>query len=167
MSPVSLVAAAGASAALIAVYHALGGVTYKPLEVADPCQPRSLEQLREREGVVELLFLSTLDGAACRLRVTREELTLALATPEARAEFARTHHLRDEQIERAVRGGLDRAVEDAQRVGAVSELEATLLRQAIQRVPVSVLIDALQTDPGGSLLELLSELLGQGGEPGG
>lgn len=167
MSPVPLAAAAVTSAALIAVYLALGGATYKPLEVADPCQPRSIEQLREREDVVELLFLSTLDGAACRLRVTREELTLALATPEARAEFARTHHVSDEQIEDAVRGGLERAVEDAQRVEAVSALEATLLREAIQRVPVSALIDALQTDPGESLLDLLSDLVGQGGEPGG
>jgi hypothetical protein len=167
VSPVSLVTAAGASGLLIVLYLALGGATYKPLEVADPCEPRSLEQLREREDVVELLLLSTLDGAACRLRVTREELTLAVATPEALREFARTHHVRDEQIENAVRAGLERAVQDAQRVDAVTAFEAMLLREAIQRVPVSVLIDALQTDAGGDLLDLLSDLLGRGGEPGG
>ena len=159
MSAVPLVAASGASGALIAAYLALGGATYKPLEVANPCKPRPIEELREREDPLERLVLSALDGAACRLRVTREELILALATPEARAEFARAHHIGDEQIENAVRAGLERALGDARRTGEVSGFEALLLSQAIRRLPLSVLIDALQTGAGKTALDRLTDLL--------
>lgn len=161
MSAGPLVASSGASAALIALYLALGGATYKPLHVADPCRPRPIEQLRERERTAERLALSALDGAACRLRVTREELTLALATPETRAAFARTRHVGDEQIEAALRAGLERAVRDAERVGAVSAIEAALLGEVIKRVPVRLVIEALQTRPGESLLGRLTDLLGE------
>ena len=159
MSATPLVASSGASAALIALYLALGGATYKPLHVADPCRPRPIEQLRDRESTVERLALSSLDGAACRLRVTREELVLALATPESRAAFARTHHVGDKQIDAALRAGLERAVRDARRVGALSEIEAVLLGEAIKRVPVRLVIEALQTRQGESLLGRLTDLL--------
>ncbi len=167
MSAVPLAAASAASAALIAVYLALGGATYKPLEVADPCKPRASEKLREREDALERLFLSALDGAACRLRVTREELTLALATAEARAEFGRAHHIGEEQIENAVRGGLERALEDARRIDAVSGFEALVLSQAIRRLPLGVVIDALQTEAGKTALNRLTDLLRQRAERGG
>lgn len=167
MRAVPLAVAAGVSAALIALYLALGGATYKPLAVADPCQQRSTEELVEREDVLEQLVLSALDGAACRLQVTREELTLALATAEARAEFGRAHHVDDQQIDDAVRAGLERAVEDAERIGAISSFEAGLFREVVERLPLSIVIDALQTGAGTSLLGLLTDLLAQGAEPGG
>lgn len=161
MSAGPLIAASGASAALIALYLALGGASYKPQQVADPCHPRPIEQLREREGTAERLALSALDGAACRLRVTREELTLALASPESRAAFARMHHVGDEQIAAALRAGLERAVRDAQRVGAVSAVQAALLGEVIKRVPARLVIEALQTRPGESLLGRLTDFLGE------
>ncbi len=161
-----LAGACAASAALIALYLALGGATYKPLEVANPCEPRSEEQLRERQDARELVILSALDGAACELRVTREEMTLALATPEARERFATAHHVGEEEIEAAIRAGLERAAEDARRVGAVSTIELVVLEQAARRLPLSLLVELLRTEPGTRLLDRLTDLLGEAGVAG-
>jgi hypothetical protein len=109
---------------------------------------------------MERLALSALDGAACRLRVTREELVLALAGEEARRAFARTHRIGDEQIEAAVRSGAERAIDDAERAGAISPQEATLLRRTAAALPAGALVEALQSAPGRGTLGLLEDLLG-------
>jgi MFS family permease len=153
-------AATVASAGLAAGYAALGGAQYEPLEVRNPCAARPVEELRQRSGtVLERIALSTLDGAACRLRVPREELALALASEEARAQFAAEHRLSEEEIDEAVRSGLSRAVDDAVRLDMLSSLEASLLRRAVDAVPVPVLMDALRSEPGQGVLGLLTELL--------
>ncbi len=152
--------AAGASAALAAAYLALGGAHYEPLQVADPCAPRPISQLRQQsDGVLERIALSTLDGAACRLRVPREELALALTSEQARAQFAAGHRISDEAIDDAVRGGLRRAVDDAVRLDMLSSLEASLLRQGVDRLPVPVLMDALRSSAGKSVVSFLADLL--------
>ena len=85
--------------------------------------------------MLERIALSTLDGAACRLRVPREELALALASDEARAKFAAGHRISDAAIDDAVRSGLRRAVDDAVRLDMLSSLEASLLRQGVDGCP--------------------------------
>jgi hypothetical protein len=162
-----VLAAAASSAGLVGPYLALGGATYEPLEVADPCEAKPVEQLRARERVLERIALSALDGAACRLRVTREELVLALASEEARAEFAAEHRIGEEDIDHAVRSGLERAVDDARRIGAISPLEADLLNRAVRALPVGTLTDALRSPPGRRALEFLLELLRRQGQRGG
>ena len=158
-----VVAAAAASAGLAAAYLASGGARYEPLEVADPCEARPVEQLRGQTDVVlERIALSTLDGAACRLRVTREELALAVTTDESRAEFAAAHRISEAAIDEAVRGGLRRAVDDAVRLDMLSSLEASLLRRAVEVVPIPTLVDALRSSPGRSVLGFLTDLLGGG-----
>lgn len=152
-----LAAGIACAAAVIGAYLALGGAGYKPLEVADPCEPRP-EPAQER-GLAEEIALSALDGAACSLRVPREELTLAIATPEARAEFAERYNLTGDEIEAAVDAGLERAIDDAEADGRLSGFEATLLREATGALPVGVVIDALQTSAGQSVLEVVQDLL--------
>ena len=152
-----LAAGIACAAVVIGAYLALGGASYKPLEVADPCEPRP-EPAQER-GLAEEIALSALDGAACSLRVPREELTLAIATPEARAEFAERYNLTDDEIEAAVDAGLERAIGDAEADGRLSGFEATLLREATGALPVGVVIDALQTSAGQSVLEVVQDLL--------
>ena len=66
--------ALAASIGLIAVYVAFGGGSYTPAATADPCELRDAAVLEER-GVFEGIALSALDGAACELHVSREELT--------------------------------------------------------------------------------------------
>jgi MFS family permease len=148
------------SAGLAAVYLALGGAAYEPLEVADPCAARPTDQLRQRSGsVLERIALSTLDGAACRLRVPREELALAIATEEGRATFAAEHRLSEKAIDDAVRAGLGRAIDDAVRLDMISSLEAGLLRRAVAALPVPTLMDALRSSAGKSVIRFLTDLL--------
>ncbi|HKJ35131.1 MAG TPA: hypothetical protein VKA36_01065, partial [Solirubrobacterales bacterium] len=49
--------AAGASLGVILAYLIAGGASYKPLEAADPCEPRPLAVLSER-GIFEGIVLS-------------------------------------------------------------------------------------------------------------
>ncbi len=137
-----------AAAALVITYIALGGGSYKPLEVADPCKPRPPTPAAGFEEVSQQLLLSALDGAACRLRVTREELALALTSKEGRERFAREHRIRQEVLEGAVRSGLERAVADAERAGSLSDAQASLLRGAVAALPIQTLIEGFRTGKG-------------------
>ena len=113
---------------------------------------------RDPEGVEEAaqqFALSALDGAACELQVSRETLAVALATPESRAEFAAEHGIDDAELEAAVRAGVVRAIDDAERAGALAPLVADGLRLVAARLPV---------DEGIALIEDASELFdGAGG----
>jgi hypothetical protein len=148
MSGRSLVSlAVAASVAMAALYLALGGGSYEPTPVADPCAPR---EWREPEGVEEAgqqFALSALDGAACELRVTREALALALATEESRARFADEYGIDNARLEQAIRAGVIRAVDDAQDAGAIDPLVAAGLRAVAERLPLDELI-ALIEDAG-------------------
>ena len=147
--------ALAASAALVIAYLLAGGGDYEPTAVADPCAPR---EWRDPEGVEEAaqqFALSALDGAACELQVSRETLAVALATPESRAEFAADHGIDVGELEAAVRGGVMRAIDDAERADALAPLVADGLRVVAARLPV---------DEGIALIEDATELFdGAGG----
>ena len=68
-----------AAVALVVAYLALGGASYAPAKVADPCATRDWREPQGVEEVAEQIALSGLDGAACELDVSREEMVLALA----------------------------------------------------------------------------------------
>lgn len=125
-----------AAAALIVTSLALGGASYQPTEVRDPCEPRPWRDPKGLEERAEQFALSALDGAACKLRVTRETLALALSSPHSREAFARSHGISDEELEDAVQAGLVRAIDDAEDAGALSPIFATPLREIAERVPV-------------------------------
>lgn len=152
-----LAAAATIATALVVTYLALGGGSYKPLEVADPCKPRALPRARGFDQVSQQLLLSALDGAACRLRVPREELALALSSGAARARFAQQHKISEGVLEDAIRKGLERAVVDAERVGRLSKTQASVLRAVVGGLPIATLIQAVRTGRGlaGTIGELL------------
>jgi hypothetical protein len=156
--------AAAASIVLVAVYLAAGGASYEPTAVADPCQPREWRSPDGVEETAEQFTLSALDGAACELRVSRETLAVALATDEGRREFAEEYGIDDAELEAAVQAGLARAVDDAERAGAISPLVANGLRGVVTNLPVDEAIalinDATELfDAGGGLLDRFGELL--------
>ena len=131
------------SVVLIAAYLALGGVSYHPSPVADPCAPRSW---RAPSGVAETLeqvTLSTADGAACSLHVPREDLVLALAGGDDVARFARSHGVSQDDAERAIRDGLVRAVDDAERADAIGGGLAGALRSSARHLPIGLVLDVL------------------------
>jgi hypothetical protein len=142
-----LVATLAASVALLGAYLALGGGSYEPTAVANPCEPRA--PVAEPEGLdenVQAIALAALDGAACELRVTREDLLAALADPESREAFLDENRISDETLENVVREGLDRAYDDAVAAGRLDGLEAALIGEAIELVPVSVIVDIAQSE---------------------
>ena len=149
----SIALAVVASAALVGAYLALGGTSYAPAKVADPCTPRDWRDPSGFQEVGEQIVLSSLDGAACELGVSREEVVLAFESRETRERFAREHGIDDDELQELVRAGLLRAVDDAQRAEALNATTADLLRGVARRIPVEQLLDL----PG--LLPTLENLL--------
>jgi hypothetical protein len=146
MRPIAL--AAAAVLALVVLYLVLGGASYAPAKVADPCAPRDWRNPHGFQEVAEQIVLSALDGAACRLGVSREDVVLAFASREALERFAREHGISNQEAEELVRSGLVRAVDDAERAGAVAHTAADLLRGIARNIAVEELFDLLQRIQG-------------------
>jgi hypothetical protein len=166
---VLVLAALGASAALVVAYLAAGGGDYEPTAVADPCEPR---EWRDPEGIeesAEQFALSALDGAACELQVSRETLAVALATPESRERFAAEYGIEDAELEAAVRAGVVRAIDDAERADALNPLVAAGLRAIATRLPVDEAVALIEDaselfDGTGAVLGDVGGVLDRAGE---
>jgi len=133
------------SLALVGIYAAAGGASYEPVQVRNPCDPRPpTETSGGLEGLAERFTLSALDGAACRLGVSRERLARALATKENRERFAERFHIDDEKLTKAIRAGLLRAVDDAEEDGELSPILAGPARTLVEHVPLEQGIELVQ-----------------------
>jgi hypothetical protein len=134
---------------VLAVQLANGGGTFEPLASADPCVEREVDSQADGiDGLTERLVLLGIDGAACRLEVSREALTL---------ELAQTSTPTDAQVD-ALREGLlagVRRMQDDGTLPPVSELVDEALESAdlggfletlIGAIPDSVVDAALKTD---------------------
>jgi hypothetical protein len=153
-----VVYAAVASLVLVGAYLLAGGSSYAPATTQDPCEHRPWRDPGNLEEVAQQFSLSALDGAACELGVTRERLAQALATPESRERFMERYGIDDVQLARAVRAGLLRAVDDAEKAGALSPLIGVPLRQALRQIPLDEAIELI--DNARSLLDNLQSFLG-------
>jgi hypothetical protein len=150
--------AAAVSLALVGIYLTAGGASYEPAKTQDPCKPRAWRNPEGLEQIAEQFSLSALDGAACRLGVSRETLARALATPRSRERFTRRYGIDDAELARAIRAGLLRAVADAERAGALSPLLAVPLRAALRRIPLEQAIELIKD--ARSLLDRAQSFLG-------
>lgn len=140
---VLIVGAVLASLVLVGAYLAAGGSSYEPEKVQNPCQPRPWSNPQTLGQIANQFTISALDGAACKLGVSREELAQALATPEARERFTKSHGIDDEKLAKAIRAGLVRAVDDAEEAGALSPILAGPLRETLQRIPLDQAIEII------------------------
>ena len=140
----AIAAATSAAVALVGVYLALGGASYAPAAVADPCAPREGHNPNGFEQVAEQIVLSALDGAACELGVSREEIVLAVSSRASLERFAQEHGGSEEGLENLVRAGLGRALDDAERANQLDPKLADLLRGLAARVPIAQLLDLLE-----------------------
>ena len=139
--------ATGGAVALVGLYLALGGASYAPAAVADPCAPREGRNPEGFEQVAEQIVLSALDGAACELGVSREKVVLAFSSRDSLERFAQEHGDSAEELEKLVREGLARALDDAERANQLDPRLADLLRDLAARVPVAQLLDLLERLP--------------------
>jgi len=133
-----------AALVLVGLYLALGGASYAPAKVADPCVQRSWRSPHGFEAVAEQIVLSAVDGAACQLHVSREDMVLALATHDRREQFVREHHITNAGLESLVRTGLKRSIDDAQNAGALNATLAGVLRGVVGNLPIDELLDLLR-----------------------
>jgi predicted MFS family arabinose efflux permease len=115
---VALPAAAAGAALLVAAYVLLGGGGYGPTPVADPCAARA----RPAVDRTQRIALAALDGTACRLHTSREELVRSLL------EGRIPPHVSDDEFTAALGDGISRA----QREGALSPLAAAALRLTVR-----------------------------------
>ena len=136
--------AAGAAVALVGVYLALGGASYAPAAVADPCAPREERRPEGFAQVAEQIVLSALDGVACELGVSREQVVLAFSSRASLERLAQEHGKSNAELESLARAGLGRALDDAERANQIDPRIADLLRSLAARIPIAQLLDLLE-----------------------
>jgi hypothetical protein len=135
----ALVALFAGAVLLIALEFANGAADAGSLAIRDPCGARPAYPGQGFDAVLQRIVLDGLDGAACELDASREELVLSLSPRSGTAI-----RWDDETIERAVRAGLLGAIDDAEQRGSLNGIVAALLRQLVQHAPVQWLIDGGQ-----------------------
>lgn len=140
-----LLVAVGAVAAVLVPYLALGGASYEPTPVADPCVPREWRDPDSLGTVLEQVALSALDGAACELGVSREDLVLAVRDEASLDAFAEENAISRADAEQAVSDGLSRAVDDAVDAGALPSFVASLARSAVESLPPWLVLETLES----------------------
>lgn len=124
-----------AGIALVAVELGLGALNEPSPKIANPCRPRAGGPSGGVDATIQRIVLDGLDGAACRLHTTREELVLSLG-----GGSLAPRHWDEHTIEVALRAGMLRAVDDAVRRGDVPGFLAPALRGLVQRLPLERLI---------------------------
>jgi hypothetical protein len=135
-----LVALLVAAAVLIGVELANGAADAGALAVGDPCEERTSFPGQGLDATMQRIVLDGLDGAACELGTTREELVLSLSPSSAVDEIPWD----DATIERAVRAGLLEAIDDAEQRGSLNGFLAFGLREVVERAPLQWLVDGGQ-----------------------
>lgn len=136
----ALVALFTGAVVLIGIEVASGAAGAGSLAVSDPCEPREAFPGEGLDATLQRIVLDALDGAACELGTTREELVLSLS-PGSGVEPIPWD---DETIERAVRAGLLEAIDDAEQRGSLNALVALALRGLVERAPIQWLIEGGQ-----------------------
>jgi hypothetical protein len=150
------------SLALVGAYLAAGGSSYTPEKSQDPCEHRAWTDPQGLSEIANQFSISALDGAACQLGVSRETLARALATPEARERFTHRYGIDDAKLARAVRAGLLRAIDDAEKAGALSPFITGPLRGTIEEIPLDQAIELINN--ADSLLGNVQSFLGPAGD---
>jgi hypothetical protein len=136
--------ALGLVAAVVVPYAALGGGSFEPTPVADPCSPRSYPEADGLGETIERIALTAVDGVACRLGVSREDLVLALRSEDAFNAFTQKNGIERADAEAAIRDGLTEAIDKAEKDGTLPGLVAPLVRKAAETVPPWLLLSTLE-----------------------
>jgi hypothetical protein len=121
-----LIAAVGLITAELVV-----GATHESVKIANPCTQRAPFPGSGTDATIQRIVLDGLDGAACRLHTTREELVLSL---DGKGRWD------EHTIEAAVRGGLLGAVDNAGRRGDIPGFLVPLVRRVVERAPLAALV---------------------------
>jgi hypothetical protein len=144
MRALPLVLAAALACALVGAYVALGGTSYEPSPVANPCAPRPAREVQGTGERIEVVLLAAADRTACRLGVSREELVLALRSVDDLDALAHKEGKSRDDLEEALRAGLVRAVDEGESQGLIGDTTASGLRFAAEHLPIGLLLSLLR-----------------------
>jgi hypothetical protein len=116
-----------AACLLIAIELSLGAIGFGKPKLADPCTSKPAFAGGGIDGEIQRFALSGLNGAACKLHTTREELVLSFvpAAGTKRVRWDRT------TIEDALRSGFHQAFQDTERRGLAGYLIGHVLEAVI------------------------------------
>jgi hypothetical protein len=152
----ALGAMCAAALLLVAVEVGAGGAQLGRDAPHDPCDPRRASEAGGFDAALQQIARDGLDGAACELGLSREELVLAFA-PDAPGA-PEVEGFDQETVERATRAGLVRAVDDARDRGSIDGITATVLREASRRAPIQEAIELYEGRD--RLIGRLTDLIG-------
>jgi len=131
-----LLALLAAAAALIGVELGKGAARSVSPAISDPCRARSPFPGGGVDAAIQRIVLDGLDGAACKLGTTREQLVLSLEPGTG----VRIEHADRGKVEVAIRAGLLRAVDEAESRGDLPSFLAAAARQVVKVAPLDTLI---------------------------
>jgi hypothetical protein len=121
-----VLAALGAAAvALIAIEFALGTASFGQPRLADPCTASAGPSGGGIDGAIQRFARATLDGAACKLHTTREELVLSFVPAAGTKRIRWTQHTIDD----ALKAGFERAAHNLAGNGIAGNVLAFTLSQ--------------------------------------
>ena len=116
----------GLAAALIVLELALGAVSFGQPDLANPCTAKAASTGGGISALVERFARATLNGAACHLHTTREELVMSFV-PGAGTKRIRWSR---QTIDNALRAGLDHASHEVAGNGIAGTLLSFALTKA-------------------------------------
>jgi len=123
---IALAALAGGAAALLVVELALGALHFGSTKLADPCTSKPAFSGSGIDGAVQRFALEGLNGAACKLDTTPEELVLSFVPSSGeKIRWSR------QTIDEALRAGIDRASHESAGGGFTGSVLAFLLRELV------------------------------------
>jgi hypothetical protein len=132
----ALVVLVAAALALLVVDLSLGGLGFGKPKLANPCASKPAFRGGGVDGEVQRFALSALNGAACKLHTTREELVLSFV-PAAGTKAVRWNR---STIEDALRAGFHRAFKDTERRGLAGYVIGHVL-EAVIGTPIDFFLD--------------------------
>jgi hypothetical protein len=133
---VLLLALLAGAAALVGVELGEGAAGSVSPSIANPCRARPPFAGGGIDGVIQRVVLDGLDGAACRLGTSREELVLSLRSGTG----VRLRNADRNDAEAAIRAGLLRSVDEADSRGDIPSFLVPVVRRLIRTAPLDTLI---------------------------
>jgi hypothetical protein len=125
-----------AAAAFLVVELSTGAIGFGKPHLANPCTDKPAFEGGGLDGEVQRFALSALNGAACRLHTTREELILSFV-PAAGTDRVRWDR---PTLEAALRAGFDQAIEDTEDRGLAGYVVGHIL-DVIVGAPLDFYLD--------------------------
>jgi len=128
-----------AAVAFLVVELALGAFHFGQVHSADPCTAKAHFEGGGIDGEVQRFVLSGLNGAACRLHTTREELVLSFV-PAAGTKEVRWDR---KTVDDALKAGFDQAFDDVEDRGLTGLVIGRVLRTVLAD-PIVWLLEATE-----------------------